>query len=310
MHSQSLSFLPLNMNKKSIALVLSSGGARGIAHIGVIAELERRGYQISAMSGTSMGALVGGLYASGSLGLYKEWLLSLDRMDVFGLVDFTLRANGLVKGEKVLREMKKIIPDKKIEDFALPFAAVATDITNGQEVVLKEGSLYDAIRASISIPTVFIPFENNGIQMVDGGVLNPIPINHVERKPQDILVVVDVNAHIPYFSKTNKLELAEEKKLKNDQRFKKYIYLLSGKLNSFVPKNENDKLGYFNLINKTMSLMVHQLSLMAIEKGKPDLLINIPHQSFGLFDFYKAAAIIKMGEEIAAKALDEYEKLE
>lgn len=293
--------------KKEVSLVLSSGGARGIAHIGVIEELLRRGYSIRAVSGTSMGALVGGVYAAGGMELYKEWLLTLDRMDVFSLVDFTFRGPGIVKGEKVLQEMKKIIPDKNIEDLRIPFAAVATDIINGKEVVFKTGSLYDAIRASISIPTVFTPFESNGVSFVDGGVVNPVPINCVSRAADDLLIVVDVNAKIPYKAILSKKEMAEEKKLQEDQRFKKYWHLLYGKINSHLPKSEKDKLGYFNLINKTTSLMVHQLSALSIERGNPDILINIPHEAFGVFDFYKSAPIIQLGKDLAKNALDAFE---
>lgn len=293
---------------KEVSLVLSSGGARGIAHVGAIEELERRGYHIRAISGTSMGALVGGLYAAGGLKLYKEWALTLDRMDVFSLVDYSWYGTGIVKGERVLDEMKKIIPDRNIESFPIPFSAIATDIINGKEVVFNSGSLYEAIRASISVPTVFTPFEYQGMQLVDGGVMNPIPINRVQRSIGDILVVVNVNAMVPFKRKINTKEIAIEKELEKDKKFKKYIHLLYDKINSYIPKNEKDKLGYYNLINKTSSLMVHQLSAMSIERGKPDVLINFPREAFGVFDFYKAADIIKLGTEKAKQALDAYEE--
>lgn len=294
--------------KKEVSLVLSSGGARGIAHVGVIEELERRGYHIRAISGTSMGALVGGIYAAGGLKLYKEWALTLDRMDIFSLIDFYWRGTGIVKGERVLKEMKKIIPDRVIESFPIPFAAIATDIINGKEVVFEKGSLYDAIRASISIPTVFTPFEYNGMLLVDGGVVNPVPISRVKRTDNDILVVVDVNAMIPFKRKINAKEIAVEKEMVKDKKFKKYIDLFYDKINSYIPKHEKDKLGYYNLINKTSSLLVHQISAMSIQKGNPDVLVNFPHEAFGVFDFYKAADIIKLGTERAAMALDEFEK--
>lgn len=294
--------------KKEVSLVLSSGGARGIAHVGVIEELERRGYHIRAISGTSMGALVGGIYAAGGLKLYKEWALTLDRMDVFSLVDFSWRGTGIVKGDRVLEEMKKIIPDRVIESFPIPFSAIATDIINGKEVVFEKGSLYDAIRASISIPTVFTPFEYNGMLLVDGGVVNPVPISRVKRSDNDILIVVDVNAMIPFKRKVNAKEIAVEKEMEKDKKFKKYIDLFYDKINSYIPKHEKDKLGYYNLINKTSSLMVHQISAMSIQKCNPDVLVNCPHEAFGVFDFYKAADIIKLGTERAAMALDEFEK--
>jgi NTE family protein len=294
--------------KKEVALVLSSGGARGIAHMGVIEELEMRGYRIHSVSGTSMGALVGGIYAAGGLDLYKEWMLKLKRMDVFSLIDFTLGRSGLVKGEKVLQEMEKRIPDKNIEDFKIPFAAVATDIINEKEVVFEKGSLYEAIRASVSIPTVFTPFELNGMKLIDGGVVNPVPINRVKRKKDDLLVVVDVNARVPFKSKSKKEKMEEESQFAKNLKLAKYGQLLSHKISSIFPKNDKDKLGYFNLINKTTTLMVHQLSQMAIETGKPDILIKVPHESFGVFDFYKTSEIMELGREKAALELDIFEK--
>lgn len=294
--------------KKRVSLVLSSGGARGIAHIGVIEELENRGYEIGSISGTSMGALVGGIYAAGGLKLFKEWMLTLDRMDVFILVDFTLSGRGIVKGEKVLLEMKKIIPDINIEDLRIPFTAIATDILNGEEIIFDKGSLYNAIRASVSIPTVFTPFEYQGLTLVDGGVINPVPINRVKRTENDILVVVDVNAKIPFTRIIQKQEISVEKKLAKDKRFSKYVQLLSHKFDSLIPKNEKDKLGYFNLIAKTTNLMVHQISKMVIEKGNPDVLVYVPHASFGVFDFYKADEIIQLGREQAKQALDAFER--
>lgn len=294
--------------EKVVSLVLSSGGARGIAHIGVIEELERRGYTIGSISGTSMGALVGGIYAAGGLKLYKEWMLTLNRMDVFSLVDFTISGRGLVKGEKVLTEMKKIIPDMNIEDFSIPFAAIATDIINGKEIIFDKGSLYEAIRASVSVPTVFTPFEYNGLKLVDGGVLNPVPISRVVRSENDILVTVDVNSIIPFKRKKKMQEISEEKNLAKDKRFRKYVNLFSDKFNSLIPKTEKDKLGYFNIVNKTTSLMIHQISRMAIENGKPDVLVNIPQEAFGVFDFYKTEEIIQLGVERTALALDEFEK--
>jgi len=259
--------------KKNIALVLSSGGARGMAHIGIIEELEKQGYKITSVAGTSMGALVGGIYAAGQLPVLKKWLCSLDKKGVFDLIDFNFNSKGLIKGHRIMRKLRKIIPDQNIEDLKIPFCAVATDIVNGKEIVFNEGNLFDAIRASISIPTVFVPFIKDGLQIVDGGVLNPIPINRVKRKKNDLLVVSNVNARIP------------------------------GK--EVFPVSKSDYLGYFRLIKKTTSLMINQISILTIEKHPPDILINVSRDSLDTFVFYKAAEIIKVGEEAAKKVLDD-----
>ena len=182
------------MKKRRAALVLAGGGARGVAHIGAIEELESQGFEVHAVAGTSMGALVGGMYASGHLEAFKEWMYTLDKYKVFGLVDFALSTEGLVKGDRVMRAMKELVPDVKIEKMPLPFAAVAADLLTGREVVLDRGGLYDAIRASISIPSVFRPVRRGNQVLVDGGTVNPLPLNRVRREPGDVLVAVDVSA--------------------------------------------------------------------------------------------------------------------
>lgn len=258
--------------KKNIALVLSSGGARGMAHIGIIEELEKHGYKITSIAGTSMGALVGGIYAAGQLPVLKKWLCSLDKKGVFDLVDFNFSSKGLIKGDRIMKKLKKIIPDQNIEDLKIPFCAVATDIVNSKEIVFDKGSLLDAIRASISIPTVFVPFIKDGLQIVDGGVLNPIPINRVKRKKNDLLVVSNVNARIPCNEKSNVLK--------------------------------TDYLGYFRLIKKSTSLMIYQISVLTLEKYPPDILINVSRDSMETYVFYKAAEIISVGEQAAKNELD------
>ncbi len=174
--------------KSLVTLVLSGGGARGIAHIGVIEELERRGYQIASVTGTSMGSLVGGIFADGAMGPFKEWMLSLDRRKVLSLVDFTVSRVGIVKGDRVFKKIKDFIPDCLIEDLDIPYAAVAVDLINRKEVVFRKGSLFEAIRASVSIPSVFTPVKTDDGLLIDGGVMNNIPVNHAPRIQDDLLV--------------------------------------------------------------------------------------------------------------------------
>ncbi|RLD61338.1 MAG: patatin [Bacteroidetes bacterium] len=289
--------------KKSVALVLSSGGSRGVAHIGVIDELIEQGYNITSISGTSMGALVGGMYASGELKIFEKWMCSLSKYDVFKLVDFTLSLNGIVKGTKVLKEMKNIVPDRQIEDLKIPFICIATDIVNGKEVVFENGSLYDAIRASISIPTVFMPFEKNGLKLVDGGVLNPLPIDKIKRNDNDILIVVNVNSDKEYIKLAKENVLAELNASQTN-----YLSKIQHRINDIIPINKRDKLGYYNLLNNTTSLMIQKISQLTIEKYKPDIIIEIPKKSFGTYEFYKSEEIIKLGIKATKKALIKYHK--
>ena len=184
------------MDKQKVALVLSMGGARGIAHIGVIEELLRHNFEITSIAGSSMGAMVGAMYASGKLEECKEWLYSWDKRKMWELADLTLSRDGLVKGDRFIKELKQIIPVMNIEELPIPYVAMATDIVCDQEVRFDSGNLYDAIRATISIPMLFRPLRKDGMVLIDGGILNPLPLNQVHRTEGDILIAVDVNAPI------------------------------------------------------------------------------------------------------------------
>lgn len=179
--------------KKRIALVLGSGGARGYAHIGVIEELERRGYDIACIAGCSMGAVVGGIYAAGKLPQYKAWIESLDYLDVLRLVDVSFRL-GAIRGEKVFGQIREIVGEVNIEDLRIPYTAVATDLTNQQEIWFQEGNLHSAMRASAAIPSLFTPVVQGNRTLVDGGLLNPLPIVPVVSSHCDLIVAVNLNS--------------------------------------------------------------------------------------------------------------------
>ncbi len=286
--------------KQKVALVLGSGGARGTAHIGVIRELVAQGYEITSIAGSSMGALVAGVYAAGKLDFYEKWLLSLNKTDMFNLVDFTLSRNGIIKADKVLKEIQKFIPDQKIEDLPIKYAAVATDLNNKKEVVITEGSLFEAIRASISIPMVITPLRKNDTLFVDGGVLNPVPTNRVSRQEGDILIAVDVGAQIPY-----KKPIADA-----DQNWGYFEKLTKGKLKRFqrrlsklIPFKSDEKKGYFNLIVETAHLMLSQITDLTLKNNPPDILIKVSIESCGTFDFYKAVEQIELGRELTHNSI-------
>ena len=290
--------------KQSISLVLSGGAARGLAHIGVIEELEKQEFEIKSVAGTSMGAFIGAMYALGNLKEYKAWALTLDKKEVFNLVDFTFSSQGLIKGNRVFNKLKSFIPDKNIEDLEIPFAAVAADITNNKEVVFTKGSIYEAVRASVAIPTVFTPMKKDNMILVDGGVVNPIPLNCVKRTENDILIASYVNANIPY---EKPVQTKKEKK-KQDFVYKQKINDFKTKLNEILPKKNKEKLNYFTLLNKSTALLTHRLSIMNIEKYRPDVLINISHDSAGTFDFFKAEELIEAGRLSAKRSIEQYDK--
>jgi NTE family protein len=286
--------------KPTVALVLGSGGARGIAHIGVIHELINQGYEISSISGSSMGALIGGVYAAGKLDEFESWLCSLSKMNVFNLVDFTLSTQGIIKADRVLKEMQKFIPDQNIEDMAIKYSAVTTDLKNKKEVVITRGSLYEAIRASISIPMVITPLQKIDTLFVDGGVLNPIPVNRVFRQENDILIAVNLNANIPYKKPTT---VYPDKGLLEKLTRSKLIGFQRNLANLF-PGNKKENMGYFNLIGVTTSLMLLQIAKLTLELNPPDLLIEISRDSCGIFDFYKADELIELGKKVTMEGLN------
>lgn len=278
--------------KKTIALVLGSGGAKGIAHIGVIRELQKQGYEISSISGASIGALIGGVYASGKLDEFESWLCSLSKRDIFNLVDFTLSTHGVIKADRFLKEIQKFIPDQKIEDLPINYTAVATDLKNKKEVLITEGSLFEAIRSSISIPLVITPVQKTDTFFVDGGVLNPVPVNRVFRQENDMLVAVNLSAHIPFQrsidSNTDRGYL--------EQLTRGVLIGFPKKMIRLLPGYKKENIGYYSLIFETIDIMLSQISKLTLEMNPPDILIEISKQSCGVFDFYKAAELIELGK--------------
>lgn len=284
--------------KKNVTLVLSGGGARGLAHIGVIEEMESRGYIIGSIAGTSMGALVGGVYAAGKMNEYKEWVYNLDKQKIFKLLDFSFSNQGLIKGDKVLNKMKEFIPDANIEDLKIKYTATAFDLSQNKEIVFKEGSLYNAIRASISIPTVLTPVISGDSVLVDGGVVNNIPIRNAIRTENDTLFAVYVNADIP----VHHIKVAE--KIKKQALYMQKINEFRKGLNKSGITDDRKKFHYFNLINDTIAVMTNHLASTIIKNNPPDILVEISKKTCGTYDFYKAEELVEIGRYAAREKLD------
>lgn len=287
---------------KNVRLVLGSGGARGMAHIGVIEELEKEGFIIKEVAGCSMGAIVGGLYCAGYLPEYKHWLISLSRYDVFKLLDFTFSSQGFVKGERVFRAIEQLIGDHQIEKFGIPFTAVASDLVAREEIHFRTGSLFKALRASIAIPTIFTPVTEGQRQLVDGGVLNPLPLNLVKKETDEWVVAVNLNATIPFVKKISVPVVNQEKAayLRMLDQFRNQILRFDSKAEETV-----EKLGFFDLMNKSYDLTQDRLTDLMIEIHKPDLIIDISRDACGVFEFYRANEIIEEGRKAFRKALAE-----
>ena len=283
---------------KNVALVLSSGGARGLAHIGAIEELEAQGYHITSIAGCSMGALIGGVYAAGKLPEFREWMKTVTRKKMLELTDFSLSLNHIVKGTRIIEAIMEFVPDMAIEDLPIPYCAVATDWTAGREVALNKGSLFEAIRASISLPTFYEPVRRDGMILIDGGVINPIPLNRVKRNAGDILVGVDVSGH-DYKAQWEKMNKLAERQ-KQDHSLKAKL------LDMIIP--DNIEFNYYTLLSRTSSLMIRQNSLLMEQLMKPDILIDIQMSRYGGFDYDKSEKLIAIGRQKTLQALSKYDK--
>lgn len=329
-------------NKKRVALALSSGGPRGFAYIGALEVLEERGYKVTAVAGTSIGALVGGIYAAGHLAEFKKWLLTLNSWKLFSLMDLSLSMNHVVKGDKLMDAIQKIVPDAQIEELNLPFSAIATDLYSGEEVVFDKGDLFSAIRASMSIPSLFRPVQVGETILVDGHSSNCLPLNRVKRSEDDILIGFDVNYFDIEAIRTNIAETkktlaeydtlvakkeAEVKALSTTIKMNKVTSLWQklralGQLRAEAKREVRDfhetyveplpdidyESNYYGLIDRTFSIMNQHNSRLMIELCKPDILVQMPFDAYGdISDYALADEIIEKGRKLMNAALNEYE---
>jgi len=288
------------MNQK-VALVLSSGGCRGLAHIGVIEELLKDGYEIGSISGASIGSLIGGIYASGNMDAFTKWVCSLDEIDVYDLMDFTLTGQGFIKAEKLFKALEEFIGCKTFEELKIPLAVVATDINKRREIVFDKGNLILAIRASVAIPTVVTPVLYKDMVLVDGGVINPIPVNCIKRAADDILVVVDVNANIPYL----KPDFIVTPRQKRNFSFKRKVLDYAKKhLNYFSgEKKESEGMpGYLTVIDQSVDIMQDRICKLTVMQQQPDIEVEISRDAASTFEFYRAQELIETGRAAYKKA--------
>ena len=272
--------------KKDVALVLSSGGARGLAHIGAIEELEEQGYHISSIAGCSMGALVGGVYAAGKLRELREMMKGVDKWKMLSMADLSLSLDHIVKGDKVVETLRGLIADVCIEDLPIPFCAISTDWERGEEVVFREGNLIEAIRASISLPALFNPRQGDGRILIDGGVTNPLPLDRVVRKEGDLLVAVDVSGH-DYWGQ-RQIQLRSEKRRKGPFR---------------RSSKREASINYISLLARASSLMIRRNSLLMEQICPPDILIDIQMDRYDGMDYDKSEQLVEIGRRMTAKVL-------
>ncbi|WP_290886298.1 patatin-like phospholipase family protein [Arenimonas sp.] len=303
---------------KNVALVLGAGGARGIAHVGVIQALEARGYRIAGIAGSSMGSLVGGIYAAGRLNEYSEWARGLERGDVLRLLDFAFGYPGLIRGERVIGALRELVGEHLIEELTIPYVAVATDLVRQREVWLTRGKLFDAIRASIAIPMVFTPHVFDGRELVDGGLLSPVPIAATRAMRADRVIAVDVNGPVSWANPG--LEPRHEEMAAGHgsddgagspdddgpatlRERMAAIWEGLAKSGNGNAKPEKSR-GVMDLMSRSLDTMQAHMSRVQLAQDPPDLLIQISRETATFYEFWRAAELVEKGREAAEKALD------
>ncbi len=289
--------------KPRVALALGSGGAKGLAHIGVIAALEEAGFEVGAISGSSIGALVGGIYALGKLDVYRDWVCSLDKLDVLRLVDWTLSGAGLIKGERIIAAVRDLVGEADIETLPISFTAVATDLERQREVWISRGPLFDAIRASIAIPSVFHPHVVDGRRLVDGGLLNPVPVTPLLREHYDQLIAVSLDG-----PRRGHAKAAAEPVPQGPyrQRFASFVQHLTGHTPAEPAPKPAQEPNWINLMGQTLDMMQGNLARLRLAAYRPDLLIELPRDCCALYEFYRAEEMIALGHAEAAHLLADW----
>lgn len=323
-----------------VALVLGSGGARGYAHIGVIEEIERRGYEIACVAGCSMGAVVGGIHAAGRLADYRDWVSGLDYLDVIRLLDIGFGNLGAIRGERVFGRIREILGEMEIEDLRIPFTAVATDLTNQQEVWFQSGCLHQAMRASAAIPSLFSPVKQGHRVLVDGGLLNPLPIVPVVSAHCDLIMAVNLNSIESTHYRMPVIERPAPIRQQWDQWMAAIkpswlgrrvdeagsdddLALLaaegeasmelvhSRRQDTRAPVEVEPPPGpasMLELVNLSFEAMQSSLTQYKIAGYPPDVIFNVPKRLCRFFEFYRAPELIELGRMVASDTLDQFER--
>lgn len=284
---------------KTVSLVLGSGGARGLAHIGVIRELECRGYRIEAIAGSSMGALVGGMHALGQLETYARWVSVLDQVDMLWLLDWSFSGGGIIRGQKLMNKLKDLVGESYIEHLPIAYTAVAVDIERGREIWMQDGPLFDAIRASIAIPGVFTPHRHRGLMLVDGGLLNPVPVGPTLSTVTDLTIVVDVNGASSDGDLLLDADARSGSRTGLVDRMRSYVESLGIDAGAAA-----EGLAMSEVLMRSFEIMQAAITRQHLAVFCPDLVISIPKNSCMVHEFHRASVLIDLGRKIACESLD------
>lgn len=291
----------LKRDGKTVSLVLGSGGARGLAHIGVIRWLEENKFVIKSIAGCSIGSLIGGVYAAGKLDQLEKWMLSINKLNIATLLDLSWASGGIFKGDKIINTLIDLLEDIQIENLSIPFTAVAADIITEKEVWINSGSLFDAIRASVSLPLFFTPVKYKGSILIDGGVLNPVPIAPTFNDDTDLTIAVNLGGALLNDNIEVKNEIDENKgDILFQQGIKKFIKSFDKKEKEPSTKNW----GMYDVADKAFDTMQSTIARLKIASYPPDVDIEIARNACGTLEFDRAAEMIKLGYKKAQLAFD------
>ncbi|CAH6838277.1 Serine protease [Vibrio chagasii] len=284
---------------KTISLVLGSGGARGLVHVGVIRWLIEHGYEIKSISGCSIGALIGGVYAAGKLDEFEEWITSIDQSDMTMLLDFSWQSSGMFKGDKIIDSLRQLIGEIAIEELPIPYTAVAANVAEEKEVWLKSGSLFDAIRASISLPLFFTPHVINGEELIDGGVLNPVPIAPTFGDNTDVTIAVNLGGE-PELLKQEVTPVSLSTKESN----------LHDKVANFIDNlgnNVKSKMSFnfaaYDIANQAFDAMQSTIARQKLAAYPADITLEVPRNACGTLEFERSKEMIDRGYHLAQATL-------
>ncbi|MCG6967674.1 MAG: patatin-like phospholipase family protein [Chromatiaceae bacterium] len=300
-----------NPDPKTISLVLGSGGARGLAHIGVIRVLERRGWQIGTIAGSSMGALIGGFYAAGKLDDYAEWVQELTEFNVLRYLDVAWGGAGMLKGEMLMQTLQEFVGRHQIQDLPIPLTIVATDVLARKEIWLRRGDLFHAIRASIAVPTVFTPHNINGRPLLDGGILNPVPIAPTLQDPTDAIIAVSLSGVPKRIGDSNRRNAGATRIERPHHRYRKKIDAFIDQLQERLGLNsgaeeEQSSLSLTDAALMSLDAMQASIARCKLAAYPPDLLIEIPINTCAAHEFYRASEVIEAGEYWAERAIERF----
>ncbi|MFA0156283.1 patatin-like phospholipase family protein [Vibrio sp. 10N.261.46.A3] len=284
---------------KTISLVLGSGGARGLVHVGIIRWLIEHGYQIKSISGCSIGALIGGVYAAGKLDEFEEWVTSIDQSDMAMMLDFSWQSSGMFKGDKIIDTLRGLIGEISIEDLPIPYTAVAANVADEKEVWLQSGSLFDAIRASISLPLFFTPHVINGEELIDGGVLNPVPIAPTFGDNTDFTLAVNLGGE-PEMLQQEVIPVSLPTKESN--LHEKVVHFIDN-LGSSVKSKMSFNFAAYDIANQAFDAMQSTIARQKLAAYPADITLELPRNACGTLEFDRSQEMIDRGYHLAQAKL-------